>query len=258
MKKQELSIALLQIDLVWENAEANRVQCEKLINQFTEQVDIVILPEMFTTGFSMNAAALAENMDGTTIQWMRNVASKHSIALSGSLIIAENDKFYNRFIWIDSDGVIEYYDKTHLFTLAGEHNFFSDGNTRKIINYKGWKICPLICYDLRFPELSRNIEPYYDLLIYVANFPATRAYHWQQLLIARAIENQVFTIGVNRVGVDANNIHYLGQSVLIDYEGNVVNEINNYQNVIYLKLDCEKQQFYRERFSFLKDYKIFI
>ena len=209
---QHLKIALIQANLVWHNVKENRNQFSKKINVIKESVDVIVLPEMFTTGFSMQPKEVAESMQGETVKWMQNLASERNTAIAGSIIILENNNYFNRFLFVHPSGKIDSYNKRHLFTLAGEHEVYKQGNKKSIIHYKGWKICPLICYDLRFPVWARNIENY-DVLLYVANWPKPRINAWDALLKARAIENMCYTIGVNRVGVDANNLEYSGHSV---------------------------------------------
>ncbi len=249
---KNLRATLVQTSLIWENPAANRAQLDQKLAPLKGQTDLVILPEMFTTGFSMNAPQLAEKMDGESIHWMRQKANKISAAICGSLIIQEDGKYYNRLIWMNPDGTIQYYDKRHLFTLAGEDKVYTAGKNKLIIDYKGWKICPLVCYDLRFPVWSRNVE-HYDLLIYIANFPKKRSYAWKSLLIARAIENQVYTVGVNCVGKDGNDIPYSGDSSLVDYVGKMRFQLSEEEGVFTLELNKKEQTLFRERFNFLAD-----
>ena len=216
-----MKITIIQSDLVWEDKVANLARFDTHINNIQESTDIVVLPEMFSTGFSMNTAALAESMDGKTIQWMSNHAQTLDAVVTGSLIIKENGQFYNRLIWMKPDGTFEQYDKRHLFGMgSGEDKHYTAGTERLIVTYKGWKICPLICYDLRFPVWSRNTVDY-DVLIYTANWPEPRSFHWKTLLVARAIENQSYVIGVNRVGVDALGSLHSGDSCVINPYGTV-------------------------------------
>ena len=198
-----INVTLIQSDIIWEDKVSNLKNYQNKISQI-ESTDLIVLPEMFTTGFSMNPKDISETMSGETIQWMKSNASKMNSAICGSIIIEEDDKYFNRFIWVNPDGSICQYDKKHLFSFAGEDKNYTAGNEKIIIEYKGWKICPLVCYDLRFPVWSRNSEDY-DLLIYVANWPTKRKLAWKSLLVARAIENQCYVIGVNRVGKDENN-----------------------------------------------------
>lgn len=213
---EHLKVSLIQSDLVWHNAAANLDAFANKIAQVDEPTDLIILPEMFTTGFSMDAASLAEAMDGPSINWMRQQAAKMQAVIMGSIIINDNGQYFNRLIWMRPDGTYEKYDKRHLFAMAEEHKYYTSGKQVLIVNYKGWNICPMICYDLRFPVWSRNIDLKYDVLIYIASWPNKRAYHWNALLQARAIENQSYVIGVNRVGTDGNGHEYNGDSCIID------------------------------------------
>jgi omega-amidase len=251
--KSELKIAYIQSDLVWEDPEQNRKQFSDKIQSVSEPIDLVILPEMFTTGFTMNAEAVAENMAGNTVVWMKKLASEIDAAIIGSLVIKENDKFYNRLLFIEPSGKISYYDKRHSFTLVGEEKTYSAGTKKLIVDYNGWKICPLICYDLRFPVWARNIQDY-DVLIYVANWPKPRILAWDALLKARAIENMSYCIGVNRVGFDGFNIPYTGHSAAYDVLGNEMTSIKpneDYIEVVTLERNHIKS--YRNKFKFLND-----
>lgn len=211
----DLKITLLQSTITWENPAANLAHYEEMLAQLTGPTDLIILPEMFTTGFTMDAAANAEPMDGPTMRWLAAQAAEYNAVITGSLIIGENSKYYNRLIWMQPDGEYKTYDKRHRFAMAGEHEHYEAGTERLVIEYKGWRICPLICYDLRFPVWSRNDDAY-DLLVYTANWPDRRAYDWLTLLRARAIENQCYVAAVNRVGTDANGHGYNGDSCVID------------------------------------------
>lgn len=202
----------------WENIDANLASFEEQFEAKITQTDLIVLPEMFTTGFSMNAQQLAEPMNGKTLQWMATQAQKYDAVVVGSFIVKENEKFRNRLFWMLPGGNYQYYDKRHLFTMAKEHLTYEAGTKKLIVEWRDWKICPLICYDLRFPVWSRNVENY-DLLIYVANWPVTRSFHWKTLLQARAIENQSFTVGVNCVGKDGAGYYYTGDSCIISPAG---------------------------------------
>lgn len=251
--ESQLKIALIQADLRWQNAKQNRIQFSQKINEIKEHVDLIVLPEMFTTGFTMNPIEVAETMQGETVKWMQTIASEKNSAIAGSVVIFENKKYYNRFLFVHPSGAINQYDKRHLFTLAGEHEVYTSGNNKMIIDYKGWKICPLICYDLRFPVWSRNIEGY-DLLIYVANWPTPRISAWDALLKARAIENMSYTIGVNRVGVDANNMEYTGHSKIINPSGDILAEISqNTEAIITVNLTKNLLNLTRQKLQFLND-----
>lgn len=215
-----LHLALVQLSLHWENPEANLQQLDETLRSFDSPVDILVLPEMFNTGFTMQAGANAEPMDGPTMQWMRRTAMKKNCVVTGSLIIEVNRQHFNRLIWMMPDGEAKHYDKRHLFRLAGEEKTYTAGSRRLIVEYKGWRILPLICYDLRFPVWSRRTTSNdYDLLLYVANWPERRNLAWKQLLPARAIENQSFVAAVNRIGDDGNGIAHTGDSVLLDFMG---------------------------------------
>ncbi len=249
---EPLRVTLVQQALHWENQAANLEQFSRLLAQLAGHTDVIILPEMFTTGFTMAPGHLAESMEGSTIRWMREQAAATDAVVTGSLIIEEAGRFYNRLVWMRPDGSLDTYDKRHRFSLAGENKHYASGSTRLITKWKGWRICPLICYDLRFPVWSRNTFAY-DLLIYVANFPARRSYAWNQLLIARAIENQTYVIGVNRVGTDGNDHAYAGDSAVIDYEGQVVARLGAQNTVFTTILEPDSQVQFQKKFQFLAD-----
>ena len=221
--KDELIISLVQPFLHWEDPEANRGSLERSILSITDPTQLIILPEMFTTGFSMNAKNLAEEHEGKTLSWMQGMAGKIDSAITGSIIVKEKGKYYNRLYFVFPDGSYDWYDKKHTFTLAGEHRTYTAGKKKLIIEYHGWKICPLICYDLRFPVWARNTEDY-DLLIYVANWPKKRIAAWDALLCARAIENMSYCVGVNRVGPDGNDHEYVGHSAAYNVLGDPISE----------------------------------
>jgi len=251
--KNELNITILQSDLVWENAIQNRHNFNDKILALKEHTDIIVLPEMFTTGFAMQPETLAETMDGNTIQWMLQIAKATNSAICGSIIITENKNYYNRFLFITPSGEIHQYNKRHLFSLAGEHERYQSDNKQVIIDYKGWRICPLICYDLRFPVWSRNTLNY-DVLIYVANWPKPRVTAWNTLLKARAIENMSYVIGVNRVGTDANRHEYTGNSIVLDELGNEMTPLaENKEVTVTTTLSKEKLLASRNKFNFLGD-----
>lgn len=216
----DLKITLVQTALFWEQPEANRTMlADKLAR--CDKTDLIILPEMFTTGFSMNAQAQAEPMDGPTFEWLAEQAAAHRAVVTGSVMIAADGGYYNRLVWMPPDGHYRYYDKRHLFRMADEHEHYRPGGERLTVELNGWRICPLICYDLRFPVFSRNRGDY-DLLIYVANWPSPRRRHWSTLLTARAIENLSYVAGVNVVGDDGNGHHYSGDSAVVDMAGEVL------------------------------------
>lgn len=248
-----LKVAIIQSRIIWQDKQANYEWFASRIQSIIGHVDLIVLPEMFNTGFSMQAAELAEPMEHTAMQWMHRMASMKSCAVTGSLIISENGNYFNRLIWMLPDGTYEYYDKRHLFRMAGEHEHFRAGNSRLVINYKGWRICPLICYDLRFPVWSRNRFQNnlfdYDLLIYVANWPERRALAWQSLLPARAIENLTYVIGVNRIGVDGNQVSYSGDSAVLNYLGEKISRTERYgDRVEVIELDKSALAQYRLNF----------
>lgn len=253
----QLKVSLIQSDLIWENPQKNRLNFEKKMATISSNVDLIVLPEMFTTGFSMNASQLAEKMEGPTVSWMQDMAASKSCALIGSLVISDRGHFYNRLLFVHPSGSIDFYDKRHSFTLAKENERYTSGQTKLLVTYKGWKICPLICYDLRFPVWSRNIENY-DLLLYVANWPTPRIKAWTTLLEARAIENMSYTIGVNRVGNDANHHQYAGRSAAFDCLGNcLTNFKENEVGIETILLKKQQQDTLRDKLQFLSDKDFF-
>ena len=247
-----MKIGLIQSSLTWENPKANRNHFEEKINAIAEKVDLIVLPEMFSTGFTMNPKAVFETMQGETIHWMQSLAKAKNCAITGSLVIKENDNFYNRLVFVFPSGEIQFYDKRHLFTLAGEDEVYTAGKKKLIVEYLGWKICPLICYDLRFPVFARNIEEY-DVLLYVANWPKARIQAWDILLKARSVENISYTIGVNRIGLDANNHEYNGHSQAIDFLGNYLLEPQEADAVFIIELNKENLLDTRNKLGFLND-----
>jgi len=250
--KEELNICLLQCDLHWEDAEGNRNQIADYLAA-VEGVDIIILPEMFSTGFSVESTHLAETMEGETVAWMKSISHKKNSVLCGSMMINENGNVYNRLLWVEPNGFIQHYDKRHLFSLIDEQKYFTAGTERLIIEYKGWKICPLICYDLRFPVFSRN-DVNYDLCFYVANWPDKRIAAWDTLLKARAIENQTYVIGLNRVGIDGYKAEYSGHSQVIDPKGDIIASApENEIGLVELTLSKSHLETLRERLPFLDD-----
>lgn len=249
----DLKIAILQSDLVWENPAANRGNFQQQIEGISDSVDLIVLPEMFSTGFTMNAAQLAETMDGQTVSWMQEMAAKTQAAIVGSLVISDSGLFYNRLLFVHPSQKIDIYDKRHSFTLANEHKVYTAGNQKLIVNYKGWKICPMICYDLRFPVWSRNTENY-DLLLFVANWPVPRINAWSSLLQARAIENLSYVIGVNRVGLDGYGHAYNGSSAVYDYLGKLCADFQEEEvGVAIFTFEKKSQEQLREKLGFLKD-----
>jgi len=257
-----LKLTLIQTNLIWENKKANLEILQQKIESIKEKTEVVILPEMFTTGFSMNAKSLAEKMDGETVNWMKKIASAKKIILTGSVIIEEGSKYFNRLIWMLPNGEYGVYDKRHLFAVGDENNHYSPGNKKLIASVKGWKINLQVCYDLRFPVWARqaagNLENKYDLLINVANWPEKRSIAWKTLLRARAIENQCFVVGVNRVGEDANGILYDGESCIIDPLGEIVYEKNKDEDIFTFTLEKEKITETRNKLPFWKDADFFI
>jgi predicted amidohydrolase len=290
-----LKITIIQSELHWENIDENLAMFSEKINAISEPTDVIVLPEMFNTGFSMLSEKLAENMDGKTVAWMKAQSQKSGAVITGSLIIKASpnlskegepiisppgrtrETFFNRLIWVQPNGEIYTYDKRHLFRMAGEQEHFSAGTERLIVNYKGWKICPMICYDLRFPVWSRNVEfkiessklkaqnchpepiegqaaNAYDILIYIANWPAARKAPWCKLLEARAIENQCFVVGVNRVGQDGKQIDYSGNSAIINPKGEVVSTVPENENTVQtIPISLQELNDFREKFPVGKD-----
>jgi predicted amidohydrolase len=219
--KEKLRISLAQININWEDPQKNRDYLERLIKGLYKPTDLIIFPETFTTGFSMRAQELAEEMNGPTLTWMQNMAVNSSAAICGSLIIKESNRYYNRFVFVQPNGEMHYYNKRHLFTMGGEKDVFTAGDTKTIINYLGWRIALYVCYDLRFPVWCRNCKDT-DLMVFTANWPMTRNFAWNTLLKARAIENQVYVAGINRIGGDGNGIKYIGETQVVDPLGKVV------------------------------------
>ncbi len=256
-----LTITTIQTNLFWQDKAANLSMLEDKISSLSEKTHIVVLPEMFSTGFTMETDNLAEPMDGDTINWMKRMSRENGIVLTGSAIIKEDSQCFNRLIWMLPNGEFGQYDKRHLFGYAEEDKFYTAGQKRLIASVKGWKINLQICYDLRFPVWARQTnseakeinEPEYDVLIYVANWPARRSHAWKTLLCARAIENQCYVIGVNRVGKDGNNIEYSGNTIIIDPLGEVLYHMAEEEDIFTITLEKEKLQEAREKFPFLKD-----
>jgi len=253
MANGELNITLIQPDIIWEDKEANLVQYAKLIEGIEEKKEVVVLPEMFSTGFSMAPERLAENMNGPSVQWMKDIAAKHRCILTGSLIMEEDGNYYNRLLWVQPDGKAGTYDKRHLFAYAKEHEHYTPGNKRLIAQVKGFRICLLVCYDLRFPVWARNQGDEYDVLIYVANWPERRNLAWKTLLRARAIENQSYVVGVNRVGVDGKDINYSGDSSVFGPLGEDIWQQSNEPVVHTVTLSKQTLTETRQHFPFLND-----
>ncbi|MEZ5017711.1 MAG: amidohydrolase [Flavipsychrobacter sp.] len=249
----QLNFTLIQPNIVWEDKRANLRQYEDYISNVKEKKEIVVLPEMFSTGFSMAPERLAEQMDGDTVQWMKRMAKSHRCILTGSVIIEEEGKYYNRMLWVQPDGKVGHYDKRHLFAYASEDKHYNAGDSRLIVSVKGIRICLQVCYDLRFPVWSRNNKAVYDVLLYVANWPERRSMPWKALLQARAIENMSYVIGVNRVGEDGNGINHSGDSSVFSPLGEQLWQVSN--KPICATITIDKQQIIeaRERFPFLDD-----
>jgi len=262
-----LNITTIQTQLHWEDKEANLRMLEQKIYSIKEKMEVVVLPEMFSTGFSMKPQMLAEKMDGDTVQWMKKITAEKNIILTGSVIIEEEGKYFNRLIWMQPNGQYGYYDKRHRFAYAGEDEQYAAGNKRLIASVKGWKVNLQVCYDLRFPVWSRqwnhsqlaedNGNPHatseYDILLYVANWPERRIHAWKTLLQARAIENQCYAVGVNRTGNDGNDIYYSGESMIIDAMGSVLYTKVEEEDIFTITLQKEKLEEIRNKFPFLKD-----
>lgn len=252
-----MKVAVIQSSLAWENPEKNRKKLGEKINAISERVDLIVLPEMFTSGFTMNPQNVAETMQGETIDWIKQLAEAKNAAITGSLVITENGNYYNRLVFVFPDGAMQFYDKKHLFTLAGEDKTYEAGSQKLIVAYKGWRICPLICYDLRFPVFARNTEAY-DVLIYVANWPEIRIKAWDALLRARAIENVSYAIGVNRIGEDNNKLEYNGHSQVVNFLGDYLLEPIESKGVFIVELNKAELLSARNKFDFLSDRDAFV
>ena len=250
--KNSLNITLIQTYLFWENVEKNLSHFDKLISEISN-TDIILLPEMFNTAFSPKSNHLAETMDGKTVSWMTEIAKNKKCTIAGTLMVKENEKVFNRLVWIAKNGNIHTYDKHHLFSLINEERFIAKGEERLIIEEQSWKICPLICYDLRFPVFSRN-DVDYDLLIYLANWPVKRIDSWDTLLKARSIENQCYTIGVNRVGEDGNGIPFNGHSKIFDAFGKeLLSATENKEEILHIDISLDDLKLKRVQMNFLQD-----
>lgn len=258
MASDQLHITLIQPDIKWEDKQANLDQYEQYISELGTKKQVVVLPEMFSTGFSMAVTRLGEPMDGPTVQWMKMVSAKHRCILTGSLIIGEDGFYFNRLLWVQPDGQVHYYDKRHLFAYADEDEHFTRGEKRVIVQVNGWRINLQVCYDLRFPVFVRNQESDYDVILYVANWPERRSLAWKTLLQARAIENQSFVVGVNRVGNDGNNIHYNGDSSVFGPLGETIWQYPSVPVMHTVVLDKTTLHDARSHFPFLKDVDKFI
>jgi predicted amidohydrolase len=248
-----MKITLIQQDILWENKLRNLEKLGKLISEIPAETDLVILPEMFNTGFSMKPAELAENFRSETFEWMQGIAVKSNIGICGSFIISENGNFYNRWIFVSSEGDVWSYDKRHLFIITGEERLFTRGENRVVFNYKGLRICPNVCYDLRFPVWSRNRNDY-DLLINSSNWPESRRDVWMTLLKARALENQCYVAGVNRTGIDGTGIKYCGDSMILGPKGEIIAEgKQNEESLISGDISTDELSDFRKKFPVLDD-----
>lgn len=243
---QDLIVSFIQEQIAWHDPAANRQRFESMIIE-APQSDLILLPEMFNTGFSLDSSRHAESMSGESMQWMTRMARESGAVVAGSLMIEADERYFNRLIWMRPDGSFAYYDKRHLFRMADEHHHYTAGDERLVVKLNGWRICPLICYDLRFPVWSRN-NSNYDLLLYVANWPERRRLHWQSLLKARAIENLSYVIGVNRIGVDGNEITYSGDSVVISLQGEELLMAGSEPGLFSQTLSYEALENYRKHF----------
>jgi len=245
---QDLTLSLLQTNVEWHNPEANRALLEKKILTIVNKPNVIVLPEMFTTGFTMEVKNNAEPTEGPTLQWLKKLAAQTGSVLTGSIIVTEKGKYYNRLYWVKPNGEVQHYDKRHLFRMADEDKHFSEGNSNPVMEVNGWKVKPLICYDLRFPVWSRNVNQAYDLLLYVANWPQARVGAWDTLLKARAIENLCYSVGVNRVGTDEMNIVYNGHSACYNFKGEVLTEQTEVDDIIHIKISKTELISYRDKF----------
>lgn len=252
MVKSDLNITLIQTDIVWENPKENMRLLETKIDALKGKQHIIVLPEMFSTGFSMAPQTLAEPMDGETVSWMKEMAAKNRCVITGSLIIEEDGNYYNRMIWALPNGEVAFYNKRHLFSYAGEDKHYTPGDKRMIAQVNGWKICLQVCYDLRFPVWARNTDNY-DILLYVANWPVQRNEIWETLLKARAIENMSFVIGVNRVGTDGNGHQYIGNSSIYSPIGELIQKETEIESIITHSFQHSILEEYRNKFPFLND-----
>jgi predicted amidohydrolase len=250
---QDLTLALIQADLAWEDPDANLQWFDRRIERIRENVDLIVLPEMFTTGFSMQPDRLAQPMDGPAVAWMRHRSRQANAHIVGSLIIVDKGCYYNRLLWAAPDGALHGYDKKHLFRYAGEHHVYTAGSRHLTVTCGGWKIRPFICYDLRFPIWTRNLDPAYDAALFVANWPQRRSAHWKALLTARAIENQCYVAGVNRVGIDGNDHRYNGDSRVVGPTGEIEADAGRGETILVHRLSVSRLEGYRRTFPAWKD-----
>lgn len=255
---KNLSLTLVQSDLQWQQAEANREILAGLLAESVEKTDLIILPEMFTSAFSMSSGAIAEEWPGASVNWMKDLAKTYDAALCGSIAVTDKGQRFNRLVFVTPDGCVQFYDKRHLFRMLGEDKRYSSGSDRIIIQWRGWRILPLVCYDLRFPVWSRNTAALnYDLLLYVANWPAARNQHWQSLLQARAIENLACVAGVNRIGRDGNDIDYIGHSMACDAAGKTLLDAGESKGIYSVTLNKAEMEQYRKGFPAHLDADLF-
>jgi len=249
---QDLRISFVQLDTLWEDIEGNLAQLTDIVKEVPKESDLLVLPETFSTGFTMEPEKWAETMNGKAVNWMRTAAQEKDLIVAGSLVIKEDNAYFNRFVFVHPDGSVQYYNKRHLFSLAGEDEHYNKGDENIIVEVNGWKIRPQVCYDLRFPVWSKNTDNY-DVLLYTANWPAKRIEHWRKLLMARAIENQSYVIGVNRVGTDGNQLEYNGNSMCVGPMGDVLTEVVDKQGLINMSLEYSPISSFRDFLSVLND-----
>jgi predicted amidohydrolase len=250
---QDLKVTLIQSELAWEDIDSNLAEFNYRIDAIEEDTHLIVLPEMFSTGFTMNAAALAQDMNGSAVKWIKAKSAEKNIDIVGSFIADDSGKFFNRLVWAKPNGEIFVYDKKHLFRMAGEEKIYSAGSKNIIVELNGWKIRPFICYDLRFPAWTRNIANQFDAAVFIANWPERRSVHWKALLQARAIENQCYIIGVNRVGIDGNGLSYSGDSSIIDPWGTIIFQKSTQACIYTGDLSYDILQQSRESFPVWKD-----
>lgn len=251
---EKLRVALLQNDIIWENVDANLAYCEKALQALDADVHVAVLPEMFTTGFSMSATQYAEEGEGKTLTALKEWAARYDVALAGSYIAREDGKCYNRGFFVKPCGEVTFYDKRHLFRMGDEGKVFTAGDRRVIVEYREWRIALFICYDLRFPVWSRNVENEYDVALYVASWPQVRSHVWRSLLVARAIENACYVCGVNRVGEDGMSLTYIGDTMVVDFKGSTLDKVpDGEQGHLVVELDGDKLQSFRTKFPTWRD-----
>jgi predicted amidohydrolase len=255
---EKLRVALLQNDIIWENVDANLAYCEKALQALDADVHVAVLPEMFTTGFSMSATQYAEEGHGKTLTTLKEWAARYDVALAGSYIAREEGNCYNRGFFVKPCGEVTFYDKRHLFRMGDEGEVFTAGDRRVIVEYREWRIALFICYDLRFPVWSRNVANEYDVALYVASWPQVRSHVWRSLLVARAIENACYVCGVNRVGEDGMSLAYIGDTMAIDFKGSILDKVpDGVQGHVVVEFDGDKLQSFRTKFPTWRDADIF-